>query len=64
MKNSMLGLQNRPDTNFQIIFVHTVELRYKDLGLCDTSVITLYVLWYQFISHKTRVFLPCLVRHT
>jgi hypothetical protein len=42
----------------------TVELSYNDLGLCDTSVITLYIHRHQLISHNARVVLPCLVRHT
>ena len=46
------------------LFKYAVELRYKDLGLWDTSAITLHILWYQLIPHKARVFLPCLVRHT
>jgi len=46
------------------LFKYAVELRYKDVGLCDTSAITLHSLWYQLIPHKERVFLPCLVRHT
>jgi hypothetical protein len=44
--------------------IQTAELGYNDLGLCDSSVITLYILWYQLIPHIARVFLPCLVRHT
>jgi hypothetical protein len=43
---------------------HTPELGYNDLGLCDISVITLHILWYQLIPHMERVFLPCLVRNT
>jgi len=33
-----------------------VELGCNDLGLCDISSITLYILWYQLISHKARLF--------
>ena len=35
-----------------------------NLGLCDTSSITLHILWYDVILLKAPVFLPCLVRHT
>jgi hypothetical protein len=31
--------------------VHTVEPGYNDIGLCDTSSITSYILWYQLIPH-------------
>jgi len=44
-------------------FAYTVELGYKDLGLCDTSFITFYVQWYELIPNKARVFISCLVRH-
>jgi hypothetical protein len=44
--------------------VFTVELGYEDLGLCDTSAITLYIQLYQLIPHKERVIIPCLERHT
>jgi len=47
-----------------IINVTTVELGYKDLGLCDTPDIAPYKLWCELVSNKARVFLPCLVRHT
>jgi hypothetical protein len=30
---------------------YTVEPGYNDIGLCDTSSITSYVLWYQLIPH-------------
>ena len=43
---------------------NAVELGYNDLGLCDTSSITLYILWYQLIPQKSLFFLPRLVRHT
>ena len=38
--------------------VYTTELGYNDVGSCDTSAITLYILWYQLIFHTARVFLP------
>ena len=50
----------RPTTEAIIL----VELGCNDLGLCDISSVTLYIPWYQLTSHKVRVFLPCLVRHT
>ena len=31
-------------------------------SVIPTSAITLYIMWYQLIPHKARVFLPCLVR--
>jgi len=43
---------------------YTVELGYIDLDLCDTSSIASYILWYQLVPHKARVFLPWLARHT
>ena len=39
------------------LFACTVELGYNDLGLCDTSFITLYIQWYELIPHKARAFL-------
>jgi len=44
--------------------VNTAELGYNDFGLYDTSSIAICILWHQLIPHKTRVLLPCLVRHT
>jgi len=38
----------------------TTELSYNDLDLCETSFITLYILWYQLISNKASVFVPIL----
>jgi len=55
---------NINSTNTVSSFNNTVELAYNDLGLCDTSAITLYIPWYQLIARKARVSLPCLVRHT
>jgi len=43
---------------------NATELGYNDIGLCDTSSITLYILWYQLIPQTTRFFLSRLVRHT
>jgi len=48
----------------QCPLANTVEFDYYDLGLRDTRSITLNILWYQLISNKPCVFLPCLVRHT
>jgi hypothetical protein len=28
------------------------ELSHKDLGLCETPSIPLYILWYQIIFHR------------
>lgn len=38
------------------------DISHEDLHafLCSSS----HIQWYQFISHKARVFLPCLARHT
>ena len=36
----------------------TVELGYNDLGLCDSSFIMIYILWYQPLPHKACVFCP------
>jgi hypothetical protein len=33
------------------IKVTTVEVGYNDLGLCDTSDVAFYKLWYQPVSH-------------
>jgi hypothetical protein len=33
------------------IYTHRVEPDYNDIGLSDTSYITSYVLWYQFIPY-------------
>ena len=44
--------------------LHTFELGYNDLSLCNTLAITSHILWLQVILHKACVFLPCLVRHT
>ena len=52
---------------FDVVFrfcLTTVELGYNNFDLCDTSDIALYILWFQLISQKARVFLPWLVRHT
>lgn len=47
----------------KIIVIYTAELSYNDLGLCYTSVITLYILWYKLILHKAHVFQACLEQH-
>jgi hypothetical protein len=36
--------------------IDTIELGYNDLGLCVTSAITSYVLWYQLIPCKAVLF--------
>ena len=46
------------------LFPYTPEFGYSDIDLCDTSVIASYTQWYQLTVHKTRAFLPTLVRHT
>ena len=38
-------------------------LGYEELGLCDSSDIALYILWYQLTAGRTRAYFPCLVRH-
>ena len=38
----------------------TDDLGYNDVGLCNTLAIALYVLWYQLITHKARVFFALL----
>ena len=48
----------------KIIVIYTAELSYNDLGLCYTSAITLYILWYKLTPHKAHVFPACLVQHT
>jgi hypothetical protein len=40
----------------------TEEFSHKNLGLCDTSSITLHILQYQLIPHETHIFLVCLVQ--
>jgi hypothetical protein len=35
----------------KIIFAYTVEPGYDDIGLYDTSLIALDILWYQLIRH-------------
>jgi len=45
------------------VMVNRAELGYKDFGVSDTSSIAICILWHQLIPHKTRVLLPCLVRH-
>jgi len=32
-------------------YTHTVEPGCNDIGLCDTSYVTSYTLWYQLILH-------------
>jgi hypothetical protein len=49
--------------NVQAVGLCTVELGYDAVGLCDTSAIALRILWYQQFTHKTRAFLPRLVRY-
>ena len=56
----ILGL---PVLRCQLVYHKIIQLRvYKDLVLCKTSAIALYILWYQLTAPKSRVFLPCLVR--
>jgi hypothetical protein len=45
--------------------MYTLELGYKDLGMCDTSSIELYIQYIQpqLIPHNA-LFLSYLVQHT
>jgi hypothetical protein len=62
-KNKTLNKQKTKNVRSKQYKRCAVKLGYNDLGLCDTSFITLYIQWYQLIPHKTRIFLPRLVRH-
>jgi hypothetical protein len=42
---------------------NTIALGYNNLSLCNMLFIILYILWHKLISHKARVFLPCLVQY-
>jgi hypothetical protein len=33
------------------IYIHRVEPRYSDIGLCDSSSVASDILWYQLIRH-------------
>ena len=54
---------DRPDY-FTVPNIHTVKPVYNDLGLCTSRIYCLYIQWHQLISHKARVFLSCLQRHS
>jgi hypothetical protein len=45
-------------------YANRVEFGYNDIGLCDTSSITLHIVWYELIPQKAHLSLPFLVRHT
>jgi hypothetical protein len=43
--------------------LNTVKLGYSNIGFCDTLSIASNIQWYELISHKATVVIPCLVRH-
>ena len=47
----------------RVVRLQRVQTVYNDLGLCNTSDISLTIQWHQLIAHKACVFLPCLIRH-
>jgi hypothetical protein len=53
--------------HYGMMFIYKIprrrEVGHNNLGLCKTSAITLYILWYQLIRHNARGLLPCLVRY-
>jgi len=36
----------------------TAEIGHNDLGLCDSTCVVLYIVWYEITPHKARVFVP------
>jgi len=60
IRKQYLSTVSKKDTGYEPPTI--AELGYNDLGLCDTSDITLYIHCHQLLPHKARVFLPCLVR--
>ena len=49
---SVVSLLEHPYCKEMFFLLHnTIEPGYNDIGLCDTSSIAAYILWYQLIPY-------------